>query len=569
MLASQVSSQKVLLALSPEHRTLLSRLLLQSPPSKQQFHATWCNNINSVLSLLRHQHCDLLFISADFHDSDSNVLANLRQGPTPPAIIFLCDTAPENPDWLLEQGVQEILPINTLSPDKLADTFSAALSRERALRTQVSRAQNDVLTGLVNVSQFAERIEQAIDHAVESKQAFTVMLLNLDSFYTLNSNYGLKMGNHLILRTKERIQSIISPKATLARIGADEFAILIENIHSQLEVTRIAQRILDVVTTPIIVGRENAQVRSNLGIALYPQAGQDANTLLKNATVALECAKREPDNSYKRFNKEMEMQVRSNFMLDKQLRNAMNRDELELYYQPRVDLKTGKVVGAEALIRWNHPEHGLMTPDQFIPIAEESNLIIPLGYWIMERACQDWQALQEWGVKDIHLAINLSFKQFHDEALAETVSAIIKKYPIKPEFLEFELTETTVMHDPEKVCKTLDEIGQSGISFSLDDFGTGYSSFAHIITLPIEMIKIDRSFINGMEKGGDQAVIVQSIITLAHSLNLKVVSEGVEITEQREHLLALNCDQSQGYLFSKPLPFDDLCLLMAKELNSH
>lgn len=569
MLASPACNRRILLALTHEHRKQLSQLLLQSDsPFENQFHVTWCESAARARTLVKQQHFELLLISADFDAQDAELLANLRQGPHPPGIIYLNNNYPVDTDKLLEQGVHEILSVSEISPIKLAFTFNAALSREKALRKQVSRAQNDPLTGLLNREQFSQRIQLAIESSGSSHLAFSVLRLNLDGFYALNGNYGLKTGDQLILRTKERIQSIVGPKATLARVGTDEFAILIENLHSSLEVTRIAHKLLDVVSMPIIVGTESAQVKSSLGIAFYPQAGDDADTILKNASIALEAAKRDADNSFKRFNKEMELQVRGIFMLDKQLRQALTRDELELYYQPRVDLGSGKIVGAEALIRWNHPERGLLSPDAFIPMAEESDLIIPLGYWILERACQDWQALQEWGIQNIHLAINLSFKQFHDDELASTVAEIVNKYPINPEFIEFELTETTVMKDHRKVTETMNEIGQSGITFSLDDFGTGYSSFAHIIALPITLIKIDRSFVQGMEDNSDHNVIVQTIITLAHSLNMKVVSEGVERPQQHKRLADLRCDQSQGYYFSKPLPFDTLCAYLADALNN-
>ncbi len=568
MLASPVSNRKLLLALTPEHRKQLTQLLLQTnSPQQNQFHATWCDTGTHARSLIKTQHFDLLLVSEEIAARDGDLIPHLRQAPDCPSIIYIANKYPLNMAELLEQGVHEILPVRDINPTRLAMTFNTAISREKAVRVQVSRAQYDSLTGLLNREQFAQAVESAIQQSSKSQLAFAVMLLNLDGFYALNGNYGIKSGDQLILRTKDRIQSIIGTKAILARIGTDEFAILLEGLHSSLEVTRIANKLLDVVSIPIIIGTESAAVKSSLGIAFYPQAGENADTLLKNATIALETAKRDPDNSYKRFNKQMELQVRGSFMLEKQLRMAITRDELELYYQPRVDLRNGKIVGAEALIRWNHPDRGLLSPDEFIPIAEESDLMIPLGYWILERACKDWQSLREWGFKDIHLAINLSFRQFHDEDLATTVTDIISRYPINPEYVEFELTETTVMHDHRKVSDTMNLIGQSGITFSLDDFGTGYSSFAHIITLPITLIKIDRSFVKGMQENSDHKVIVQSIITLAHSLNMKVVSEGVEGPEQHRSLTELRCDQSQGYYFSKPVPFDVLCTHLAEALD--
>lgn len=565
MLASPACDRRILLALTPDHRKQLSKLLLRPhSPLNMRFHVTWCDNATSARAQIKKQHFDVMLISEDLETDDPQFLSSLQLNPGAPAIVYLSNGQPLAADELLEKGVQEIVAVDALNPTSFNVTISTALSRENALRRQLSRAQNDSLTGLVNREHLAERIQVAIDNANENRRNFVVLRLNLDSFYTLTGNYGLKTGDQLILRTKDRIQSIIGSKATLARTGTDEFAILIENLHNPLEITRIANKLLDVVTMPIIVGTESAQVTSSIGIAFYPQAGTDAHTILQNATIALEAAKREPDNSFKRFNKEMELQVRGNFMLDKQLRQALPKDELELYYQPRIDLKTGEIVGAEALIRWNHPEKGLLSPGEFMPMAEESNLIIPLGYWILERACQDWQALQEWGFENIHLAINLSFKQFHDDELAETITSIVEKYPINPNYLEFELTETTIMHDHQRVCRALEKIGQSGISFSLDDFGTGYSSLAHIISLPINMLKIDRSFVDGMEQGGEHAVIVQSIIALAHSLKFKVVSEGVELTEQCQQLIELDCDQCQGYYFSKPLPFDKFCEYLAE-----
>jgi len=343
----------------------------------------------------------------------------------------------------------------------------------------------------------------------------------------------------------------------LARLGSDEFALLIDTRRAPQRAEWMAERISEALAEPYWVDGESLLIGSSLGIA-YARAQTDADPLMWHAHIAMQQAKSTQGCTFHIFNECINRNARSIADLETELRRALRRDELELHYQPRLNLEDGQIVGLEALVRWRHAERGLLPPSEFVPLAEQSGLIVPLGYWVISRALRDMQALLELGLPPLHMAINLSFRQFQDSQLLSTLSRLIAERGVEAQWLEFELTETAVMRRSDLVKQTMDALGRLGVRFSLDDFGTGFSSFVHLNSLPITLLKIDKSFVGGMEQREENRKLVHAMINLAHNLNLEVVAEGVETPEQLDLLRGFECDQVQGYLISMPLPLAEL-----------
>ena len=326
-----------------------------------------------------------------------------------------------------------------------------------------------------------------------------------------------------------------------------------------------AKQTLQALANPFFVAGHQVLIGCSIGLACCPEAGKSVDEALSHAHIALAKAKKQLGNHYAVYEPGLKVDVSDSLLMEAELRQALRNNELQLMYQPRVDSQTGRVSSVEGLLRWHHPQRGLQMPADFIPLAERCNLIVPIGYWVVNQACNDIGLLAKWGVDDLHVAINLSFHQFKDAKLLATVSHIIQKHQVHPHLLEFELTETAVLQEQEEVAAKMKALQQLGINFALDDFGTGYSSFSHIQGLPINTIKIDRSFVkNLLVNRGDQ-VIVAAIVELAHNLGLTVVAEGVETCAQAEWLKIAGCDEMQGFLLSQPLSIEELCQRLLEE----
>lgn len=364
-------------------------------------------------------------------------------------------------------------------------------------------------------------------------------------------------GDRLILQVVARLKHQLEASDQLARLGSDEFALLIDTRRDPNRAEWMAERITEALTEPYWIDGESLLLGCSLGIA-HARAQAGADPLMWHAHIAMRQAKSSQGCTFHVFNERINRNARSLADLESELRRALRRDELELHYQPRLNLADGCIVGLEALVRWNHPERGLLAPSEFVPLAEQSGLIVPLGYWVISRALSDMQALRERGLAPLHMAVNLSFRQFQDSQLLATLSRLIVEHGVDARWLEFELTETAVMRRNELVRQTMDALGRLGVRFSLDDFGTGFSSFVHLNSLPITLLKVDRSFVGGMEQREENAKLVHAMINLAHNLNLEVVAEGVESEEQLALLRAFGCDQVQGFLVSRPLPVEAL-----------
>ncbi|MCF6761061.1 putative bifunctional diguanylate cyclase/phosphodiesterase [Pseudomonas fragi] len=429
--------------------------------------------------------------------------------------------------------------------------------RERGLLEQTLQrlAEEDPLTGIANRQGFQTLL--AVRLADNDGRGIALGHLDLDNFRHANDALGHQAGDRLILQVVARLKSQLEAGDQLARLGSDEFALLINTHRAPERAEWMAERITEVMAEPYWVDGESLLIGCSLGIA-HARANAGADPLMWHAHIAMQQAKSTQGCTFHVFNERINRNARSLADLESELRRALRRDELELHYQPRLDLGTGQIVGLEALVRWRHAERGLLAPSEFVPLAEQSGLIVPLGYWVISRALRDMQALRERGLEPLHMAVNLSFRQFQDSQLLSTLSRLISERGVEAQWLEFELTETAVMRRSDLVKQTMDALGRLGVRFSLDDFGTGFSSFVHLNSLPIALLKIDKSFVGGMEGREENRKLVHAMINLAHNLKLEVVAEGVETPEQLALLRDFGCDQVQGYFISKPLPLAEL-----------
>ena len=499
-------------------------------------------------------------VSSLFDDNRSAVLLTIPAlQPLPgrctlPTVLLLEHEPASPPDGVSDWLVRDLLDTGMLQR-------CLRHVRERGLlETTLQRlAEQDPLTGIANRQGFQTLLAARL---VENDgRGLALGHLDLDNFRHANDALGHQAGDRLILQVVARLKSQLEVGDQLARLGSDEFALLIDTRRAPQRAEWMAERITEALAEPYWVDGESLLIGSSLGIAharAHARAQAGADPLMWHAHIAMQQAKSTQGCTFHIFNERINRNARSMADLESELRRALRRDELELHYQPRLNLEDGQIVGLEALVRWRHAERGLLPPSEFVPLAEQSGLIVPLGYWVISRALRDMQALRERGLPALHMAINLSFRQFQDSQLLPTLSRLIIERGVEAQWLEFELTETAVMRRSDLVKQTMDALGRLGVRFSLDDFGTGFSSFVHLNSLPIALLKVDKSFVGGMEEREENRKLVHAMINLAHNLNLEVVAEGVETPEQLDLLRGFGCDQVQGYLISKPLPLVEL-----------
>jgi diguanylate cyclase (GGDEF)-like protein/PAS domain S-box-containing protein len=426
-------------------------------------------------------------------------------------------------------------------------------------------AYHDPLTQLPNRFLLSKRLKQMLREANVEDRMIALLFLDLDRFKMINDTLGHTYGDSLLTEVAKRIKSCLRKKDIVARMGGDEFLCVLSDIENEKEVSIVAKKIIHQFAEPFELNGNEIFVTTSIGISQYPFDGDDVESLVTNADAAMYRAKKQGRNKYEWSKVEMQASAFEKLILENSLRKALEENRLLVYYQPQVHLHTKKIVGLEALIRWQHPDLGLISPADFIPIAEETGLIVPIGEWVLHTACQQMKQWMDEGMSPMLIAVNLSAQQFLQKNLVDKVRGILQETELQPEYLELEITETTIMQDKRSAIDTLKKLRAMGLRVSIDDFGTGYSSLNYLKELPVDTLKIDRSFIEDIATNDSSKAVTDAIITLAHNLGLKVVAEGVETSEQIEKIKEPQCDIIQGFLISRPIPKEEIKRLIANQ----
>ncbi|MNM67208.1 Phytochrome-like protein cph2 [compost metagenome] len=458
------------------------------------------------------------------------------------------------------------------------------ISERKRTEEQIRRlAYCDSLTGIPNRQAFLETLERELVRSKEHDKKFAVLFMDLDAFKRINDTLGHDVGDHLLKVVSERLRETIRPSdlvlraeyelggisggSNLARLGGDEFTILIPDLERVEDALNVAHRVKEAMRRPFMIEAHEIFVTASIGISLYPEDGEDCNSLLKYADTAMYHAKNCGKNNAKLYSSSLTMEIMSHVKMEVGLRKALQNNELYLLYQPQIDVPSTQIVGVEALVRWRHPERGIISPTEFIPLAEETGLIVPIGEWVLRTACNQAKAWQSDGGRAIRMAVNLSAKQFKDENLMQIVLSALADTGLDARLLELELTEGTLMDDARATMVTLEQLRGIGVYLSIDDFGTGYSSMNYLKRFDVRALKIDKSFIAGLPQDAENAAITRAIIAMAHGLKMVVVAEGVETDEQLLMLEEYGCDMAQGYFLGHPSPHDTITAMLARQAN--
>ncbi|MBU2954727.1 putative bifunctional diguanylate cyclase/phosphodiesterase [Marinobacter sp. F3R08] len=555
-----------LLVLTPDYADFLWLKALLAYDVELSADVTWCPDLVDCDDLIRNASFDVVVWDCVFHaGSEASFLQYLAvAGSEKPVLALSAEHSRERAPDLLAAGAADYLCRQNLDQWSFCRAIKCLWYRDRLSESAHGQLGREVASGFINRDLFFDRLQQALLRAERASHRLALLHLNIDDFRSINESFGYQKSDQLMIKLAERLRSSLRRVDSLMRIGGDELAIIIEKVEDSLDITQIIRKVVNALDEPVTIDGQTVVVSASLGVATYPEAGDSPENLLRRANRAMFEAKRDPGTSYRFYDRQLHISAGYQLRLEADLRNALRANELELYYQPRIDLATDEPRGVECLLRWNHPERGLVGPDEFIPVAERSGLIVPIGYWVIEQACKRLQESSELGFPGLVFAVNLSFRQFHDRKMTETIFRIIFNANVDTSLLELELTESAMMHDPEYAQRCLRELNQLGISFALDDFGTGFSSLSNLQHLPISLVKIDKSFVQELGNSADAEHIIRAIISLAHSLQISVVAEGVETEGQLEFLRQQHCDEIQGYYYARPMPWADLVQFLNK-----
>jgi diguanylate cyclase (GGDEF)-like protein len=485
--------------------------------------------------------------------------------PTVPIIVLTGNDDQTVALSAVKSGAQDYLVKSRLEHELLLRSMHYSIERKRYQVQLEHQANYDALTGLPNRSLLHDRLRQAV-YSQREKRAIAVVFMDLDHFKFVNDSLGHSTGDLLLKAMAERLRSVLREGDTVGRVGGDEFVLILNDQSNEEIIYRAMQRISATVSEPITIDGKELHCSCSAGISIYPQDGRDVDTLLKNADAAMYRAKEHGRSNFQFYTSEMNERVNERLALENALRRALERQELILHYQQKVSLKSGQIVGAEALVRWLHPEWGLVRPARFIPLAEETGLIVSIGEWVLREACRQSREWMDAGLHPGVVSVNLSVRQFRQEGLVRTVSRILEETRLNPAQLEMELTESMVMGNVDQAIAVLQGLKQLGVALSVDDFGTGYSSLSYLKDLPIDTLKIDRSFVRDIGAGdeADDGVLAQAIISLGHALHLKVIAEGVETDAQLRFLRRNGCDEAQGFFYGEPVAPGEHARLLEK-----
>jgi diguanylate cyclase (GGDEF)-like protein len=462
----------------------------------------------------------------------------------------------------MKAGAQDYLIKGQVENRALPRALRHAIESHRIQVETEFLARHDPVTNLPNRLVLNDRVSQAIRLSRRRKTVTAVVFLDLDRFKYINDSLGHAIGDQLLHSVSLRLLACVRGSDTVTRQGGDEFVILLTEMAHPQDAAKSAKKILLSLTAPHFIGGNELHIDGSIGISVYPADGEDAETLIQNADTAMYHAKENGRNNFQFFAAEMNVKVVERQSLEASLRRALEREEFLLHYQPKVNLNTGEITSVEALIRWQHQDRGLVPPLQFVPVAEDSGLILPIGRWVLREACRQARAWQDAGLPPVPMAVNVSAAEFRQSDFVENVRTILGETGLEARYLELELTESVLMEDAKFTGSVLQKLKEMGIHLAVDDFGTGYSSLSYLREFPIDILKIDRSFVNQITSDSGDSTIVNAIVSMGKSLKLLVVAEGIETNEQRKYLQARHCEQGQGYLFSRPLPAAQFAVLL-------
>ncbi len=458
------------------------------------------------------------------------------------------------------------LYVTTVLATKRSGNVAAGLGQNRLPLGPGQRARyqihQDPLTGLPNRASFTEHVRQTTIHRGRNVRMFCVMLIDLDRFKVVNDSLGHEAGDRLLLEAAVRIRRNVRDSDPVFRMGGDEFAVVMDNLERVEDAARLAQRIIDQIGEAFLLGEHEVTPGASIGIAVYPKDGMTAEHLIKDADAAMYRAKESGRNRYEFFTRDLNVRAMERLGLETSLQRALRNGEFILFYQPRVLLATGGIVGTEALLRWDHPQSGILTPDKFLPVLEESELIVSVGTWVLRTACIQNAAWQAQGLPPMRVSVNISSRQFRNGSLVRTLRSVLHETGLSPKWLELELTESLLMENTDTAIDMMRQIKELGVSISLDDFGTGYSSLSYLRHFPVDYLKIDRAFIKDLTVSDKDMAITVAISDLARSLRMGLVAEGVEESEHLEFLRRHGCQEAQGFLFSRPVPAEQIAALL-------
>jgi diguanylate cyclase len=530
------------------------------------------DNAEDMRMALVNEHWDLVISDHQMPAFDSlAALETLKaSGQDIPFIIYSGELGQQQGANAMEGGAQDFIYKN--APERLLPVIERELqhwhvrrAKENAERSMVRLTNFDELTGLPNRSLLIERLNERLREAPNLRPNLraTVCYLDLDRFMRINETFGYAAGDTLIRQVGDRLSSRFDRNGLVARVGRDEFSVMIELQEGQ-QAASCAETLMQTFAAPFSLGGQELYLTPSIGISLYPEHGTDAVTLMKNAESAMFEAKQGGRKAFQLYRPEIHLDSRLRLLLESGLRHAIARNEMNVVYQPFYDLQQRRIIGAEALLRWHHPELGLISPMQFIPIADETGLILDIGAWVLQEACAQTKIWQDQGHFPFTIAVNMSAAQFRQSAVAERIEQVLAETQLPPASLELEITETVAMQDAPATAATLRRLKELGVQLAIDDFGTGYSSLAYLKRFPIDILKIDKSFIRDITSSEDDAAIVRAILALTRSLKLIAHAEGIETREQSKFLVGEGCDRVQGYLYGKPIDVEEFSLLLER-----
>ncbi|MFE4108238.1 putative bifunctional diguanylate cyclase/phosphodiesterase [Almyronema epifaneia] len=557
-----------------------ARERLQQLLEAEGYIVTAAGDGHSGIQLAAEQCPDLIVCAAALGDMAGHaVLTQIQQDPELAILPFILLSDRADAPYLrksMELGADDCL-VKPFTEAELLSAIAARLDKQNAiteryvniLRHTAERlnrlAHYDSLTDLPNHRLLYQRLSQSVEKALQQNQPVALISVSLDRLRQVNNVMGYPAGDSLLQATAQRLTACLPKHATIARLTGNQFAVLLTAFDNRQAVVEISEEIIDCLSRPFSLPGQEVFLTTSIGIALYPEDTQDINVLLRQADAALDWAKQQKSHYYQFYRTDMPVVSSDEIVLETWLRYALERQEFEVYYQPQKQLKSGKIIGAEALIRWCHPEQGYISPSQFIPLAEETGLIVPIGEWILRTVCQQARVWQQGGLPSIRIAVNLSSVQFNQPHLTRTIAQVLSETELAPNCLELELTETALMQDTETAVRVLKELKALGLCIAIDDFGTGYSSLSYLKQLPIDMLKIDNCFVRGVTADTKNIAILTAVIQMAHDLELSVIAEGVETPHELDFLIANDCDMVQGNFVSPPLAEPDMQKLLRSQ----